>query len=108
MSATGEMLFTFIACQDLKRIWESIAIPTDVWRHTNSDNLAAAQGFATDFSRHCALLAKNPDLGLPREELLHELRSSTFEKYVIFYRLRGKSVEVVRVLRKTRDIEPSA
>ena len=108
MSAAGEMLFTFVACDDLKHIWESIAIPSDAWGHTNFDNLSAAQGFATAFAKHCALLAKNPDLGMAREELLHEMRSSTFQKYVIFYRVRGKQIEVVRVLRTARDIESSA
>jgi plasmid stabilization system protein ParE len=104
MSANREMLFTFIACTDLKRIWDSIAIPTDVWAHTGSDNLSAAQRFSIGFEKHCELLKENPEVGVQREELMNELRSSTYQKYVIFYRVRGPRVEIMRVLRRNRDM----
>ncbi len=106
MSAKRELQFTFVACSDLKRIWESIAIPTDVWAHTGSDNLSAAQRFSVGFGKHCEVLVQHPELGVPRDELMHELRSSVFQKYVIFYRVRGQRVEVMRILRRNRDIEP--
>ncbi len=106
MSAPREMLFTFIACTDLKSAWESIAIPTDAWAHTGSDNLSAAQRFSAGFEKHCELIAANPELGIPREDLMPELRSSIFQKYAIFYRVRGPRVEVMRVLRRSGDMEP--
>ena len=108
MSASGELRFTFLACADLKHIWDAIGMPSDPWGMTASDNLAAAQAFATEFARHCPLLAKSPELGLEREELQNGLRSSSFRKYVIFYRVRGDSVEVMRILRSMRDVEPPA
>lgn len=104
MTAPAEMFFTFVACADLKRIWESTAISTDAWRHSGFDNLAAAQGFAAGFEAHCALLARNPEIGLPREDLMHGMYSSIFQRYVIFYRVRGPRIEVVRVLRRSRDV----
>lgn len=97
------MGFTFLAVADLRAICEAIAMPTDMWGVTAAKNLDRAREFADKFARHCALLAANPDLGADRGDLLHGLRSSAFEKYVIFYRSRGDSVEVVRVLRATRD-----
>ncbi len=106
MIAPKDMLFTFVACTDLKRIWESIAIPTDVWRHTGSDNLSAAQTFAAGFQAHCDVVARNPEIGIQREDLMPGLFSSTFQKYVIFYRVRGPRIEVVRVLRRSRDVAP--
>lgn len=105
MTVGREMVFTFVACADLKRIWDSIAIPTDVWAHTDSDNLSEAQRFSVGFERHCALLAQDPDLGVQRPELMHELRSSRFQRFVIFYRVRGPRVEVMRVLKRNRDVD---
>lgn len=108
MSAPREMAFTFLACADLKRIWESIAMPSDMWGGTVSENLSAAEDFARKFSRHCELLAANPEMGPARDELLQRMRSSSFEKYVIFYRMHGERVEVLRVLRASRDVGPAA
>jgi plasmid stabilization system protein ParE len=102
------MSFTFLACADLKRIWESIAMPSDMWGGGVSENLSAAGDFAAGFSRHCELLAGNPEIGTARNELLDRMRSSAFQRYVIFYRLRGESLEVLRVLRAGRDVAPGA
>lgn len=107
MSASPEMAFTFLACADLKRIWESIAMPSDMWGGTDSENLSAAQDFARKFEAHCELLASNPEMGPARDELLDRMRSSSFQKHVIFYRMRGERVEVVRVLRASRDVGPA-
>lgn len=108
MSEPREMSFTFLACADLRRICDAIAMPDDMWGVTAADNQAQAQAFGEKFTRHCGLLAANPDLGADRGDLLHGLRSSAFQKYEIFYRTRGESVEVVRVLRASRDDGPLA
>lgn len=108
MSAQEPVQFTFLACADLKRIWEAIAAPADIWGTSLSDNLAAAGAFATEFANHCQLIASNPELGLERDELQHGMRSSTIRKYVIFYRVRGSTVEVMRILGANRDVEGSA
>jgi toxin ParE1/3/4 len=102
------MMFTFLACSDLKRISESIATPPDLWSASASDNLAAAEDFAGHFARHCQLLAKNPGSGTERDELQPGLKSSPFRKYVIFYRLRGARVEILRVLRAGEDLGAAA
>ena len=106
MSAHATMQFTFLACADLKGIWDAIAMPSDIWGASTSEHQAAARDFASTFAQHCELLARNPELGVQRDELLGGLRSSTLQRCAIFYRVRGKAVEVVRVLRRTRDIEP--
>lgn len=108
MSTACEMAFTFLACADLKHIWESIAMPTDIWGARVSENLSAAEDFAEKFPRHCELLTANPEMGRARDELLHGMQSSSFQKYVIFYRVRGERVEVLRVLRDSRDLGPEA
>jgi plasmid stabilization system protein ParE len=103
-----KMSFTFLAVADLRRICEAIAMPTDRLGVTGPANLARAQAFADKFARHCELLARNPELGTDRQELLHGMRSSSFQSYVMFYRSRGEAVEVVRVLRTSRDPGPQA
>ena len=107
MSA-AELSFTFLACSDLKRIWEGLSAPSDLWGASASENLERAERFAADFSRHCELLGRNPELGTPRDELQHGLRSLPFQRYVVFYRLRGERLEVLRVLRATEDVTAGA
>lgn len=103
MSGDGAMSFTFLACADLRRIWDAIAMPDDMWGVTAARNLAQARDFADRFAHHCALLADNPELGVDRGDLIHGMRSSTFQRFEIFYRTRGDSVEVLRVLRASGD-----
>lgn len=105
---SGETLvFTFVACADLKRISESIATPPDLWSTSTTDNVAAAEDFASQFARHCEVLAKTPQLGTARDDLQQGIRSSSFRKYVIFYRVRGARLEVVRVLHAWQDLGPA-
>ena len=105
MSPGANMAFTFLACADLKRAWETIAMPINPYGAGVAENLASADRFAHGFSRHCELIAANPELGPKRDELREGLRSSVFQSHVIFYRLRGERVEVLRVLRAKRDVE---
>jgi plasmid stabilization system protein ParE len=98
------MAFTFVACDDLKRICESIATSVDRWGGTVAENQAAADDFARHFERHCALIAANPELGVARPELQREIRSSAFQRHVIFYRLRGGKLEVLRILPAAKDV----
>ena len=50
------------------------------------------------------LLAREPGLGRVRDDLMPELQSFPFERYVIFYRRVHKGIEVVRVLHSARDV----
>lgn len=108
MNAHGETQFTFLACADVKGIWDAIAMPTDPWGLTVSDKLAAAQAFAKGFAQHCELLGNSPEIGLQRDDLNDGLRSSAFGKYVIFYRVHGRNVEIMRVLRAVWDVTSRA
>jgi toxin ParE1/3/4 len=105
MTATSRVQFTFQACADLNNIWESIAIPSDLWGSTNAEHLAAARSFAEKLEQLCQLLALHPEMGPLRNYLQEGMRSVLFQRYVIFYRVRGNCVEVIRVLRATREID---
>jgi plasmid stabilization system protein ParE len=98
------MKFTFLACDDLGRIWDSIAMPSGMWGLSAAANTGEAHAFVRDFEKHCALLAENPDMGRERSELQFGMRSSMFRRHKIFYRLRGETIEVVRVLVASRDV----
>lgn len=98
-----ELAFTFLACADVKRIWESIAMPSAPWADDPGARLQEADAFAGRFQHHCALLAANPEVGRPRDDLVHGLWSSGFERYKVYYRIRGERLEVVRMLRAERD-----
>jgi toxin ParE1/3/4 len=99
------MQFTFQACADLSDIWESIAMPSDLWGSTNAEHLAAARSFAEKLEQLCQLITLHPEMGPPRNRLQEGIRSILFQRYVIFYRIRGNCVEVMRVLRATREVD---
>jgi plasmid stabilization system protein ParE len=97
------MKFTFMACDDLGRIWDAIAMPSGMWGQSAASNAGEAHEFVREFERHCALLAENPDIGRERGELQFGMRSSLFRRHKIFYRVRGDAIEVIRVLGVARD-----
>jgi toxin ParE1/3/4 len=108
MDATSRMQFTFQACADLNQIWESIAMPSDLYGMTNAEHLAAARSFAEKLEQVCHLMTLHPEIG-PRRSILQEgIRSLLFQGYVIFYRTRGNCVEVMRVLRASRELDAVA
>lgn len=105
MEATSRMQFTFQACADLNGIWEAIAMPSDPWGSTNAEHLASARRWAESLEQMCQLLMLHPEMGRPRNRLQEGMRSVPFQRYVIFYRVRGNCVEVMRVLRVNRDVD---
>ncbi|MGZ6031804.1 MAG: type II toxin-antitoxin system RelE/ParE family toxin [Isosphaeraceae bacterium] len=64
----------------------------------------AAERFAARVDRKCLALGRNPELARARDEFLLGLRSTPVGKYVLFYRLRGEVVEVLRILHGRRDL----
>ena len=105
MVTTSRVQFTFQACADLNGIWESIAMPSDRLGSTNAEHLSAARSFAERLEQLCQLMTLHPEMGPPRSILQEGIRSLLFQRYVIFYRVRGNCVEVIRVLRATSEID---
>lgn len=98
------MKFTFMACDDLGRIWDAIAMPSGMWGQSAASNAGEAHEFAREFGKHCALLAQNPEMGRERGELQFGMRSSLFRRHKIFCRVRGDAIEVIRALGVARDL----
>ncbi len=93
-----EVQFTFQACEDLAAIWDSIAADAGAWHTATSADKAAADTFTARLRHHVEMLAANPEIGPERNDLLHGLRSSTLDRYSLYYRVRANQVEVLRLL----------
>lgn len=91
-----ELLYSPEAENDLIESWLYVAADTDP---------ETADGVLSSVWDKCFALLKHPEMGRRREELVPGLRSTLQGSYVIFYRLTGKRIEIVRVLHVARDIE---
>ncbi|NOT47663.1 MAG: type II toxin-antitoxin system RelE/ParE family toxin [Acidobacteria bacterium] len=70
-----------------------------------TDNLDAALVFNNRLTDLFEMLADNTQAGRERPELKEELRSFPEDNYLIFYRLWGGKVAIVRVLYAARDLD---
>ena len=68
-------------------------------------NLGAALKFYDEVDRILALLSRYPLMGQVVDYLQPGLRRHTLGDYLLFYRLRGDAIELIRVLHGSRDIE---
>ena len=78
----------------------------EIWAYIGEDSLRQADIFAAALDREIRELARRPLVGHARPELLADLRSFPFGRYVIFYLPRNRGIEVVRVLHGARDLKP--
>lgn len=82
------------ALSDLDKVWLFIA----------KDNVDAADRVADNLYRTFLMLARNPRIGLERDDLLARMRMHPHETYNIFYYPTEQGVEIYRVLHSARDI----
>ena len=87
---------------------KAISDLADIWAYIAEDSPRQADAFAARVNHDFRLLARQPNLGRERPELLEGLRSMPVGRYVIFYipRVRPRGIEVVRVLHGARDLKP--
>jgi putative addiction module CopG family antidote len=69
------------------------------------DSEERAELFVDLLNRKLRALARRPETGRPREELAEGLRSHPASRYIIFYRVMRKGIELVRVLHGARDLD---
>lgn len=77
----------------------------DIWDYIADDSMDRADEFLDRIEEKLHLLARNPGLGKRRDELLPGLQSFPIGNYVVFYREIEGGIDVIRVLRGSRDIE---
>ncbi len=75
-------------------------------RHIAEDagDLEPAYRFIDTISAKTALIATHPEMGRERPELASGLRSFPVGAFIIFYRPSKDGIEVIRVVRGSRDI----
>jgi toxin ParE1/3/4 len=105
MSAEPSLRFTFQSCADLNDIWDSIAANATLWGPADTKRVASAKAFSSVFEQLCNFVRQNPEVGMDRSDLHPGIRSVLFQKYLIFYRVRGEYIEVLRVLGAARDVD---
>lgn len=78
----------------------------DIWFHiaSGSGSTEPADRFIDSVTARFCLLADHPRIGRQRPDLRARLRSYPAGDYVIFYRLDGPDVVILRVLHSRRDI----
>lgn len=68
-------------------------------------NLTAGERFFAEFNQKCKYLTQFPYLGKSYDYLLADLRGLPLDGYIIFYRVRGEMVEILRVVHGRQDLE---
>jgi toxin ParE1/3/4 len=93
-----QLIYLTGARNDLRRIAANIAL--------ESGSRATAVNFVARIRGQCARLAALPGvLGRSRPELLDDMRSFPFGRYLIFFRYRSDAVEIIDILEAHRDID---
>ena len=78
----------------------------EIWAYITEVSPRQADAFAAAIDREIRGLARRPLIGRARPEVITDLRSLPFGRYVIFYLPRKRGIEVVRVLHGARDLKP--
>ena len=64
-----------------------------------------ADKVVNDIHNVCFVLGAWPEYGKVRDDVRAGLRSIRVDRYVVFYRIGKRAVEIVRVLDERRDID---
>jgi toxin ParE1/3/4 len=76
----------------------------EIWKHIAGGSEENADRFVDKLTARFTLLGRNPYLGRPRDDLRTGIRGFPFENYLILYRVKSASVQVVRVMHGSRDL----
>jgi toxin ParE1/3/4 len=85
---------------------KALADLAGIWAFIAEGSPRQADLFAARLNREFRILARHPELGRARPDLLANLRSFPIGAYVIFYLPCHRGIEVVRVLHGARDLKP--
>jgi toxin ParE1/3/4 len=77
----------------------------DIWRYIAQSSSKGASQFVEKLDEILHLLAEFPYMGRERTEWQKGLRSTTYQYYVIVYRVIEEGVLIERVVYGSRDIE---
>jgi toxin ParE1/3/4 len=89
----------------VERTSQAIADWKEALDYLEERNPQAAQRLAEEMKQRCEQLGKLPGLGRARDDLKPGLRSIVVQRYTVFYRATDTSVQIVRILHGSRDID---
>jgi toxin ParE1/3/4 len=75
-----------------------------IWRHVAPDSERAADALLDRLQARCKLLVQFPELGPLRGGRRLDVRQLGEGEYLIFYRINGLRIEILRVLHGRRDL----
>jgi len=76
----------------------------EIWVYLAEDDIGVANSTIQAIGRKCLDCAEMPGIGRRREDLSPGLRSISQGNYLIFYRVAGDDIQIVRVLHGARDL----
>jgi len=76
----------------------------DIWLYIAEDSPVNADHYTDKLYDKGIILAENPQIGTKRLDLIDELRAFPVDHYVLYYRERNNGIEMIRVLRASRDV----
>jgi toxin ParE1/3/4 len=83
---------------------EAVSDLEDIWGFIAPDSIRNADGFIDQLYLKCVEVAELDAIGRKRDELYPGLMSLAYKKYVIFFLRTKDRVEIVRILRGSRDL----
>lgn len=83
----------------------AVADLAEIRDYISDHNPAAAAAMLDRIESRCQFFARFPTAGRNRSDLRPGLHSFVVGRYVVFYRLADRGIDVVRVLHGARDIE---
>ncbi|OAM77476.1 type II toxin-antitoxin system RelE/ParE family toxin [Devosia elaeis] len=90
----------------IKRLPLARADRLDIWLHIAADNISAADRLTDRLDEIVHRLSEFPEAGPSRPELGAGIRLYPVDNFLIFYRVAGDAIEIVRILHAARDITP--
>jgi toxin ParE1/3/4 len=76
----------------------------EIWLYIAADNVDAADRVLDDVGSKLSYLAEHPQMGASRPDIAPELRLLPVGNYLVLYRFRDDTVEVVRIVRGGRNL----
>ena len=87
---------TPIAAQDYREIMDYLLERSE----------PAAERFNREVEATCRLLAGQPRMGRPRDDLLTGMRSIVLGRYLLFFRAKDSEIQILRIIHGSRNITP--
>ena len=75
----------------------------DIFDYIAVHSVSAAEKLVREIYKKFTLLCELPEIGRKRDELLPNLRAFNVDNYIVFYREKGETLEIARVLHGSRD-----